>query len=124
MPVLIWQYFHAKAKKENTTGAYQRYRAILYYLNQVGYEIQYVSPAQYARSIDSRFNTSLLNFNTVYQKLKYSSVPLTQQEQEFLRSFYKPFVSSVRKQIPFKVRCGKFLNIMSTLHYFSKPKLS
>jgi hypothetical protein len=58
----------------------------------------------------------------VYQKLKYSSIPLNKAEEELLRSFYPSFIRSVRKQSKPGQRAGKFLNVFLTLQFFTKPK--
>jgi len=117
-PWMIWVYLNAKAKGEKENTAYWRYRAALYYLNQVGYEVNPERPNDYARSIDSRFATGFMSFNSIYQKMKYSSIPLTQEEQTNIKNFYRPFITRVKQQITFKTRIGKFLNLSATLHYF------
>jgi transglutaminase-like putative cysteine protease len=124
VPAFTWQYLHAKAKKEKENSAYYRYRASLYYLNQLGYGIQHASPKEYALYIDVQFETNFVSFNDLYQKLKYSTTPLTAGEEQDLHEFYKPFIRNIKRRVPFKMRCTRFLNIISTLHYFSKPKLS
>jgi hypothetical protein len=72
--------------------------------------------------IDKKFNTSFNRFTKVYQKLKYSSLALAENEQQLVQTFYKPFASSIRKQVPFKRRFGKFLNIYTTISYFNQSK--
>ncbi|HEY6978779.1 MAG TPA: hypothetical protein VH396_20920, partial [Chitinophagaceae bacterium] len=68
------------------------------------------------------FNTDFNRFTNVYQKLKYSSLALTRQEQGVVQTFYRPFVSNVRTHVPFKTRFGKFLNIYNTMAYFKQNK--
>lgn len=123
-PWLIWLYLHGRAKGEGNKRAYYRYVATLYYLNQLGFDIHSGSPAQVASRIDARFGTKLGSFSTIYQKLKYSSIALNEQEQEILKSFYRSFIREIRNQVKFKERVAGFLNIFSTLNYFSKPKSS
>jgi hypothetical protein len=73
--------------------------------------------------IDKKFGTRLLSFSNMYQKLKYSSVPLSEGEAQLLNTFYPEFIGKVKARVPFKTRIGKFLNIYNTLHYFSTPKI-
>ncbi|MDB5192326.1 MAG: transglutaminase-like enzyme putative cysteine protease, partial [Segetibacter sp.] len=124
-PWLVWQFYNAKAKgnKASKEKAYNIYTAAMYYLNQVGMPRGPQSPQQYAEAIDKRFGTSFNAFNNVYQKLKYSSIPLTTKEQVVVENFYQPFKQQVRTQIPAKTRVSRFLNIYNTLHFFTKPKI-
>jgi len=94
----------------------------MYYLNQLGYHRTNLGPDEYAGMIDKKFNTSFNRFTKVYQKLKYSSLALAENEQQLVQTFYKPFASSIRKQVPFKRRFGKFLNIYTTISYFNQSK--
>lgn len=124
MPSLIWAYLNGKAKRkeEARRKAYHINRAIMYYLNQLGYARTNKGPFDYAREIDQKFGTRLQNFINVYQKLKYSTQPLTENEMNLISSFYQPFISSVKKQVPAKTRTSKFLNIYNTIHFFTQPK--
>jgi hypothetical protein len=123
-PTFIWLYFNSTARgaKEERNKAFRSYRAVMYYLNQLGYQRTNLGPDSYARIIDKKFNTSFARFTNIYQKLKYSSLPLTESEQQLVGSFYGPFISSVRKQVAFRTRLGKFLNIYTTMSYFKQSK--
>lgn len=123
-PYSIWMYLNAKARTEGEKNAYHRYRAALYYLNQLGYGVSDAPPLTYARSIDAVFMTDFVSFSSMYQKIKYSSVPLTAEEQNKMQGFYVPFIKAVRKKVPLKTRLARFFNLAATLHYFSKPKIS
>jgi hypothetical protein len=111
------------ARKDNDRRAYNRYRAALFYLYQLGFPVNKQGPQQYALEIDKKFGTRLLSFSNMYQKLKYSSTPLNESEAQLLNTFYPEFIVKVRSQIPLKTRISKFLNIYNTLHYFSTPKI-
>ena len=126
MPWLIWQYLNAKAKAlaNGPTKAYNIYRASMYYLNQLGMQRQLQSPQQYASEVDTKLGTHFNAFNNVYQQLKYSTTPLSNNQQQLVAGFYQPFKHQVRSSIPFKTRFSRFLNIYNTLHYFTKPKIS
>jgi protein-glutamine gamma-glutamyltransferase len=123
-PWFIWQYFNSTARnaKDTKNKAFNSYRASTYYLNQLGYSRTNYGPNEYATKIDRSFNTGFNRFTSIYQKLKYSSVALTQQEQQIVQTFYNPFISAVRKHVLFKTRVGKFLNIYNTIAYFKKDK--
>lgn len=124
-PYLIWQYLYAKAKgaKDPSAKAYNSYRAALYYTNQLGYSRINQSPEQFAKHIDQSFGTGFVSFSRIYQKLKYSRIPLTAAEQETVNSFIVPFVKNVREKIPFKTRFSRFVNIYNTIQYFQQPKI-
>ena len=83
-----------------------------------------MGPQQYAMYIDQQFGTGFAPFSNVYQKIKYSSVKLSEREQNTVNGFYKPFIKQVRIKIPFKTRLSRFLNIYNTINYFSQPKIS
>ena len=126
MPLLIWQYFNSKAKQSTTdkSSAYNKYSAATYYLNQLGYSRSLAGPQQFALQIDQQFKTDLSSFNAVYQKVKYSPVPLTEEEKQIVDAFYRPFIKQVKQQIPLKTRFSRFLNIYNTIHFFSKSKIN
>ncbi len=124
-PWVLWQYFHFKAKQSVSSAklsAYYKHRAALFYLNQVGFSRVNHGPQQYAMAMDQLFNTNLYSFSQVYQKLKYSNMPLTENEQQLIQSFYKTFIQQIRHQIPFKTRFSNFLNIYPALYYFKQPQ--
>jgi hypothetical protein len=125
-PWLIWQYLNAKAKsnKNPRTNAYNIYNASMYYLNQLGYSRNNQSPQQFAEAIDKNFGSNFNAFTNVYQKVKYSSVPLTKNEDILTQGFYEPFKMQIKDKVPFKTRFSRFLNIYSTLHYFTKQKIT
>jgi transglutaminase-like putative cysteine protease len=125
LPWLIWQYFNTRAKRTSDAKAqaYNVYTASMYYLNQLGMPRSQQSPQQYAEEADKKFGTNFNSFTNVYQQLKYSSTPLSNNQQELTRTFFAPFKEKVRSTIPFKTRFSRFLNIYNTLHYFTKPKI-
>lgn len=126
-PWLIWLWLNAKAKKQRPVTkikAYHSHRAMLYYLNQMGYSYQQMGSKEYAEFIDKQFNTSLVTFNTMYQKIKYSKAPLSSNEADDIQSFYDSFIKKVKAQISFSKRMKHFFNLYNTLNYFSKPKIN
>ncbi len=126
MPWLIFKWLDYKAKNSKAIKqkAYYSYLASTYYLNQVGYSIDGMAPAQYAKQkIDPRFGTNLFSFMQVYLKTKYSNEPLNVLEENIASDFYKPFYKKLKQQIPFKERFSKFLNFYRTINFYSKPKI-
>ncbi|MCW3110970.1 MAG: hypothetical protein JWQ09_5476, partial [Segetibacter sp.] len=126
LPWLIWQYLNSKAKSNTNarTKAYNIYMASIYYLNQLGIARENQSPQQFAEAADRRFGSNFNSFTNVYQKIKYSTTPLTSKEESLVQNFYEPFKQQVQNNIPFKQRFSSFLNIYNTLHYFTKSKIS
>jgi protein-glutamine gamma-glutamyltransferase len=126
MPSLIWTYLNnrAKAKADAKTKAYRVHRASMYYLNQLGYERTNTSPFEYADKMDKTFGTSFSSFNNVYQKTKYSTQSLSEKEVATLNNFYSPFINQLKKQVKFKTRFSRFLNLYNTIHFFTQPKIN
>lgn len=125
-PWLIWQYFNYRAKSNTNTRskAYNIYTAAIYYLNQLGIMRENQSPQQFAEEADKRFGSDFNRFTNVYQKVKYSSVSMTQNEETLIQTFYGPFIKNVRNKIPLKRRISSFVNPYNTLHFFTKTKIS
>lgn len=127
LPLFTWWWLHAKAKRaygDPVEKGYHVNRAVLYYLGQMGYAYNQLSPGAYAASIDKAFGTSLAQFHLSYQKAKYSKASLSENDRTSLQNFYPSFIKTVKTGIPLKHRIKHFLNLYRTLHYFSKPKLS
>lgn len=123
-PWMIWQYFNQRAKSNGNAKAYHVYRASLYYLNQLGYAWDGKGPQEYAMEIDAKFGSSFAKFNSLYQKIKYSSNPLSEAELKQMNEFYQPFIKQIKTQTKLKTRFSKFLNIYTTLYYFNQSKTS
>lgn len=115
-PFFVWQYFNLFAKKNIQYAN----RAVLYYLNQLGYSRTTQSPQAFAQSIDERFHTDFSRFNQLYQKEKYGNLALTEEEHNFAEQFYPSFIQQIRKQILWKERSKRFFNLSSTLFFFTK----
>ena len=126
LPWLIWQYLNYKAKSsaDTKTKAYNIYTASMYYLNQLGVSRENQSPQQFAEIADKRFDSNFNSFTNVYQKIKYSSTALTNNEKTLVENFYTPFKQQVKNNIPFRQRFSRFLNIYNTIHFFTKTKIS
>jgi hypothetical protein len=124
-PYFIWLYYNSRAKRNDGNArlaAFNKYRAASYYLNQLGYSRAMLGPQQYALQTDEQFGTRFSPFIAVYQKAKYSSAALTPREEEIVTQFYNNFIAEINKNVPFKTRFNRFLNIYNTIGYFSQPK--
>ncbi|HEY0298986.1 MAG TPA: transglutaminase-like domain-containing protein, partial [Arachidicoccus sp.] len=115
-PWLIWQYYKLRTGK----NIHHTYRAILYYLNQMGYSRVNQYPQAFAKIIDEKFNTNFSQFNQIYQKEKYSKQPLTKDERSLATSFYLPFIQQIKSQIHWKERSKHFFSLSHTLYFFIK----
>ncbi len=125
LPGRIYRFFYSAAKWENDPRkkAFKTYRVTMYYLNQLGYFRTNQGPQQYARSIDAEFATNFEQFSNIYQKLKYSTQPLTSAETSMVVSFFKPFRRKIRSKLPWHTRIVRFYNIYNTIHFFKQPKI-
>lgn len=126
LPRNIYWYFRysAIAESDPRKKAFKTYRWAMYYLNQMGYYRTNMGPQQYARYIDGTFNIGFEKFSNIYQKVKYSSAPLTQAEADFVQSFHHTVLKQVKANIPYFKRRARFLNIYNTIHFFTQPKIS
>jgi hypothetical protein len=125
-PYLCFQWFSLKANKSRSINnkAYYSYMASLLYLHQLGFKRNRQTPLQLAENkIDPVFHTGLGAFITVYQKIKYSGKPLTEQEVGIITNHYPTFIKAVKQQIPLKKRIIAFLNPANTLEYFTQPNI-
>lgn len=121
-PQLIWWYLHAKAKGEGRGKAFFKYRAIYFYLNQLGLEQGSRTPYEFAVDIDKQFNTEMKSFSQIYQKMKYAGVTLNEKELEKAEGFYLPFIREVKKHYTFSRRSKYFMNVYHTINYFIRNK--
>ncbi len=119
IPYLIFLIFKLNTKN----SIHRQNRAILYYLNQMGYYRYKTSSQEFAQSIDEIFGTEFAKFNSVYQKSKYSKGKLNEEEKAFVSNHFKSFMQKIKEKIPLKKRMNKFLNIYATLHFFVKNKI-
>jgi hypothetical protein len=125
-PSLVWAFFHSRATAttEAKKKAYRVNRASMYYLNQLGYDRTNSSPLEFAGNIDKNFGTSLTSFTQVYQKTKYSTQALNEKEVAIINRFYPAFIHQVKRQVRFKTRVSRFLNLYNTIHFFTQPKIN
>jgi hypothetical protein len=126
LPWFIWLYLNNKAKSNEVPKekAYHVYNASMYYLNQLGITRDNQSPQEFAAATDREFGTNFNPFTNVYQKVKYSTAPLSTKETALVENFHSPFIQKVKSHFPIKKRLGSFLNINNTLHFFRKSQIS
>jgi hypothetical protein len=117
-PWLIWQFYRLRTKIDLSLHA--TYRAVLYYLNQMGYSRKNQSPQAFAQNMDSEFGTDFVRFNQIYQKEKYSRARLSDEEKTWAKEFYTTFMQQVKKHISWKERTKHFFSLSYTLYFFIK----
>ncbi len=125
LPWLIFKWLNFKARHTQSarSKAYWSYIASTYYLNQLGYTRNEMTPARFAEEkVDPEFKTHFTSFMNAYLKSKYSKEPLSSSEEILIKNFYALFYIAVKNKISFKERFSKFLNFYRTINYFSKPK--
>lgn len=126
LPWIIWKYYQAKAKKSinNKEHTYFIYRASMFYLNQMGYSFQNQSVNEYSNKIDEQFLTHFYQFIQVYQKVKYSSLYISENEFIITQQFFSPFIHKIKNSHSIKIRIKSFLNLYRTMYFYTKPKLN
>ncbi|CAN5211487.1 hypothetical protein BH09BAC2_BH09BAC2_09390 [soil metagenome] len=126
LPWIIYRWLRFNAFRKNTIlkKGYYVYTSSMYLLNQFGFERGNLTPLQFTKTkIDNDFKTDFTSFMNVYLKTKYSTQPLTENEENSIQTFYRPFEKMVTRSIPFKQRFLSFINFYRTINYFIKPKI-
>ena len=125
IPTLIYYFFRIKARTSAINQKiYYDYISTLYLLNQIGFSREDKSPLSFAKDkVDPFFNTDLAAFILIYQKKKYSDMPLFTWEEKLISLFYISFMKSVTSKITTKKRISFFLNFYRTINFFTPPKI-
>lgn len=118
LPLLFWIWFKLWAYR----SLHHQYRAILFYLNQLGFYREKVSPTTFALSIDQKFETGFALFTQYYQKWKYSNGILSMEEKTFTKQFLKTFLQQVHSKTSWWYRTLSFLNTYAIVHFLLKRK--
>jgi transglutaminase-like putative cysteine protease len=124
MPAIVFAYYKTRARNAKTgeSKAYWTYRAVSFYLHQLGFPRGNRTPMQYAReAIDPVLGTSFAGFMNVYLKVKYAKQPLTQTEVERVRAFLPQFFAQARSSVRGGKRFAAFMNPMRTVSFFVQP---
>ena len=126
LPYIVYRVLRSRAAIAKTPGKkqYWRYMATMFYLHQMGFERNDLSPLQYARqTIDPKFGTQMEPFVTVYLQLKYSKQPLTEAAMTTSNNFYPGVFKKVAQQLSFGYRFSHFINTRRMIQFFAKPTL-
>ncbi len=112
-PSLLWQYYKMRANKATSIPkkSYWTYRAILFYLNQLGFHPGSKTILLFSVDIDNKFSTDLKSFINAYLKLKYGKGGLNEQEASMIRNFLPEFINQIKEQIPASERRKDFFKI-------------
>ncbi|MCB0699102.1 MAG: transglutaminase domain-containing protein [Chitinophagaceae bacterium] len=124
LPSIIYRYyrFRHKTAKDDGSSAYFAYRAMNYYLHQLGIYRADLTPMQYAtKVVDPMFGTKFTSFMNVYLKKKYANLPLNDNERKLLHEFIAPFISSIRSQTKWSKRLVRFINPLHTIGFYVQP---
>jgi protein-glutamine gamma-glutamyltransferase len=120
LPRLIYAYFRMRhsAAKGNGGKAYWAYRSAGFYLNQLGYFRDTMTPLQHAQSVDAKLHTQYSAFMVVYLKMKYAGQELNAKEISIVNQFLPPFVKQVKQRIPAGQRFGYFFKVFRAIAFF------
>ena len=124
-PSLIYRYYvyRHKTAKNDGSSAYFAYRAVSFYLHQIGLFRNNQTPMQYAsKTIDPLLGTNYVSFMNVYLKKKYANQELTPADKTVLNEFLGKFISKVRAGIPAKERITGFINPLRSISFFVQPE--
>jgi len=97
--------------------AYWAYLSAGFYMNQLGKSKGTETPLLYAQNIDQTYGTQFAAFMVVYLKLKYSSVPLSETENNILIIFLPDFLEQIKKEIPFKQRFFDLFKVFRAMSF-------
>ncbi|MDR2027503.1 MAG: transglutaminase-like domain-containing protein [Prevotellaceae bacterium] len=125
IPYIIFSVYSRRAKRisDPKKEAYYPYRAVMFFMYQMGYFRNELTPFQYAgQVIDRTFGTSFAAFTATYLKVKYANQELTSEDSQRILTFYAPFEHAVKSKINPKKRLLNFMNIYNTLEFFTKPR--
>lgn len=124
MPYMIFRYYILRYRQSGNDGpkAYFAYRAINFYLHQVGIPRGHQTPMQFAKNtVDPMLGSNYVSFMNVYLKKKYAKQALTDRERALLNTFPAGFIAIARKAIPRKQRIAGFLNPIRTIGFYVQP---
>jgi protein-glutamine gamma-glutamyltransferase len=121
LPACIMLYYRLRVRmsKNVENAMYWQYKAIGFYMNQLGIFRGTATPFQYAQDIvDTRFGTQLSKFMTIYLKHKYAHQILSSSEADYASGFMHNFMQDINGQMKFKQRLTAFLMPLRALSYF------
>jgi protein-glutamine gamma-glutamyltransferase len=123
IPILLFSYykFRVRNAKRIEDKAYWQYLALSFYLHQLGYFRDNLTPLNYAKNIvDTQLDTSFTMFMNSYLKMKYTGQKLNMVEQEMVSSFLDKTLVTIKTKIIFKDRLGRFLRPLRSITFFNK----
>lgn len=127
LPQLTYWYFVLRMKlatKQNMK-LYFSYHASSFLVHQLGVYRSGKTPYQFAKEqVDPMFQTKFTKFMQLYLQVKYSSIALSEKENDFVKNFHPYFAKAIKTYFrPFE-RVKRFLHLKSYLLYFylSEPE--
>ena len=122
VPSMIYGYYKMKARNADAPeiSAYWQYRAIGFYLHQLGYFRKDSTPLHYAQHIiDVHFGTNFSSFMNVYLKMKYTGQKLSPSEAQQVKSFLPAAIQKIKDKIPQKERILCFLRPLRSFAFYA-----
>lgn len=121
IPTFVMRYYRLRASlsKQAEDAVYWQYKAISFYMNQLGFFRGALTPLQYAREvIDPHFDTQLNRFINIYLRHKYANQALPADDVAYISGFMGHFIRQVHSRMKLKQRLAAFLRPLRALSYF------
>lgn len=117
--------YKAKKKAPIVLQAHRNFRAVLFYLYQIDKRCTQNTLLTWAKTaIDPLYQTKLSNFIQYYHQLKYSTQPLNNEQENFVKTFATIFIHQTKKTIITRKRIWHFMQSIRTISYlYTKGKV-
>ncbi len=126
IPSIIMMYYRMRNNSADPgkDKAYWSYRAVSFYLQQVGVPQGDKTPMQYAAQVVDPMlgGKTFASFMNIYLKQKYAKQELNPAEQKYVDGFMKEIMPAIKKQVPAKDRILGFLNPIRSIGFFVVPE--
>lgn len=125
IPSGIMRYYKIRVKgaKNNNQKAYWQYRAVSFYLHQLGY-FRTNTPLKYAELIvDKTYGTRFFLFMNTYLKMKYTGQQPNANEAGMINSFMVDTLQKIKAVIPANKRIIAFLRPLRSFSFFKQTEL-
>lgn len=121
-PTVVFCYFLLRCKMASSIAikAYFTYMTSMFYVHQLGFKRNHLSPLSYAQTIiDPQLSTHLWQFIHWYQQLKYSGQPKTEADVQQCNEHLPLFLLTIRNKISIFKRVMAFLRYKRIGTFFS-----
>lgn len=124
-PLIYLARLRAKIARATTTKekAEAVYRAALYTFHMSGQELRAQTALSYAQErVDPAFGTSFADFVRVYLRLKYSPLPVEENDNVITQQFNSDFRTRVRSKLDGMKAALRWFNLARALRFFRTPE--